>query len=101
MCEIKSGLMKGRVRLSELAGRREVDRERKRAGERSAWGKNAGWGRKADTQGFVLKAKRERDGEIGRERERLCLGFVRRGGIGEWARAQKPRPARSGVVFEG
>lgn len=30
MCEIKSGLMKGRVRLSELAGRREVDRERER-----------------------------------------------------------------------
>lgn len=64
MCEIKSGLMKGRVRLSEVAGRREVDREsaqeRERAGERSAWGKNAGWGRKADTQGFVLKAKRER-----------------------------------------
>lgn len=62
MCEIKSGLMKGRVRLSELAGRREVDkkRESERAGERSAWGKNAGWGRKADTQGFVLKAKTER-----------------------------------------
>lgn len=30
MCEIKSGLMKGRVRLSELAGRREVDRKRER-----------------------------------------------------------------------
>lgn len=30
MCEIKSGLMKGRVRLRELAGRREVDRERER-----------------------------------------------------------------------
>ena len=28
MCEIKSGLMKGRVRLSELAGRREVKREK-------------------------------------------------------------------------
>lgn len=27
MCEIKSGLMKGRVRLSEVEGRREVDRE--------------------------------------------------------------------------
>lgn len=60
MYEIKSGLMKGRVRLSEVAGRREVERERERAGERSAWGKNAGWGRKADTLGFVLKAKRER-----------------------------------------
>lgn len=101
-CEIKSGLMKGRVRLSELAGRREVNSEReKRAGERSAWGKNAGWGRKADTQGFVLKAKRERDGAIGRERERLCLGFMHRGGTGERARAQKPCPALSRVVFEG
>lgn len=28
MCEIKSGLMKGRVRLSELAGRREVKGEK-------------------------------------------------------------------------
>lgn len=67
MCEIKSGLMKGRVRLSEVEGRREVDRERERegasAGERSAWGKNAGWGRKAGTQSFVLKARRLRDWE--------------------------------------
>lgn len=30
VCEIKSGLMKGRVRLSEVEGRREVDRERER-----------------------------------------------------------------------
>lgn len=82
--------MKGRVRLSELAGRREVDREGERAGERSAWGKNAGWGRKADTQGFVLKAKRER--EMERLGERLCLGFLHRGGTGERARAQKPCP---------
>lgn len=65
MCEIKSGLMKGRVRLSEVEGRREVDREseRERAGERSAWGKNAGWGRKAGTQSFVLKARKFRDWE--------------------------------------
>lgn len=34
MCEIKSGLMKGRVRLSEVEGRREVDRERVREGGR-------------------------------------------------------------------
>lgn len=65
MCEIKSGLMKGRVRLSEVEGRREVDRESEResAGERSAWGKNAGWGRKAGTQSFVLKARKYRDWE--------------------------------------
>lgn len=36
MCEIKSGLMKGRVRLREVEGRREVDREGE--GER-AWGR--------------------------------------------------------------
>lgn len=35
MCEIKSGLMKGRVRLSEVEGRREVDRERERESERA------------------------------------------------------------------
>lgn len=38
MCEIKSGLMKGRVRPSELAGGREVDgggeRERERESAR-------------------------------------------------------------------
>lgn len=34
MCEIKSGLMKGRVRLSEVEGRREVDREGERESKR-------------------------------------------------------------------
>lgn len=59
MCEIKSGLMKGRVRLSWRVGGKSTEG----AGERSTWGKNAGWGRKADMQGFVLKGKRWRDWE--------------------------------------
>lgn len=62
--------------MSWRAGGKSTERERKRAGERSAWGKNAGWGRKADTQGFVLRAKRESEIERLRKSERLCLGFI-------------------------
>lgn len=64
MCEIKSGLMKGRVRLSELAGRREVKGEKTTAsgGEVCKYEERmlGGEGRQ-DTQGFVLSAKRQTD----------------------------------------
>lgn len=101
MCEIKSGLMKGRVRLSELAGRREVNRKRESGGE-VCMGKECWVGKEGRHAGLCAKSK---EGEMERlregERAQLCLGFIHRGGTGERAQAQKPRPARSRVAFEG
>ena len=62
MCEIKSGLMKGRVRLSELAGRREVDRERERERERESggevcMGKECWVGKEGRHAGLCAKSK--------------------------------------------
>lgn len=74
--EIKSGLMKGRVRLSELAGRREVDRERESGGE-VCMGKECWVGKEGRHAGLCVKSKRESDGEIERERKWLCLRLGR------------------------
>lgn len=68
MCEIKSGLMKGRVRQSELAGRREVDRERtKESGGEVCTGKECWVGKEGRHAGLCAKSK---ESERGRERER-------------------------------
>lgn len=61
MCEIKSGLMKGRVRLSEVEGRREVDRER---GERERASERA--------RGRGLHGERMLGGEGRQARRALC-----------------------------
>lgn len=69
MREIKSGLMKGRVRLSELAGRREVDRERtKESGGEVCMGKECWVGKEGRHAGLCAKSKKgERDREIEKE----------------------------------
>lgn len=63
MCEIKSGLMKGRVRLSEVEGRREVDREGKKEREMRE---------REQARGRGLHGERMLGGEGRQARKALC-----------------------------
>lgn len=81
MCEIKSGLMKGRVRLSEVEGRREVDREHgERVSERGGevcMGKECWVGKAGRHAELCAKSKEiERLGVT----EKLWLTFMSWGG---------------------
>lgn len=61
-------------------------------------GKECWVGKEGRHAGLCAKSKEmERLGVT----EKLCLGFMHRGGTGERARAQNPHQARSRVVFEG
>lgn len=65
--------MKGRVRLSELAGRREVERE---SGGEVCMGKECWVGKEGRHAGLCAKSKEmERLGAT----EKLCLGIYARG----------------------
>ncbi len=61
-------------------------------------GKECWVGKEGRHAGLCAKSKER---EMERLGERLCLGFLHWGGTGVRARAQKPRPARFRVVFEG
>lgn len=61
-------------------------------------GKECWVGKEGRHAGLCAKSKEmERLGVT----EKLCLGFMHKGGTGELARAQKPGPAWCRVVFEG
>lgn len=77
VCEIKSGLMKGRVRLSELAGRREV--RKWQSGGEVCVGKECWVGKEGRHVGLCVNRNVWQIERLRGKNRKLCLGCMRAG----------------------
>ena len=99
MCEIKSGLMKGRVRLSESAGRRKVKKEKKTTaiGGEVCVGKECWVGKEGRHAALCASSKERQIARLREKKRSYVLALCAEGGPGE--RARKSRPAFSRVIL--